>query len=311
MKRSRKKWIAVKVEATKGAAETLAAADFAILAFNASLQSAIEFEDRAPVGLAAGQLVGSPGVHAGRATFSVELRGSGTAGTAPAWAAALQGCGLTVTNIPGTSDAYAPTADLDTQKTVTIALVEDGRRKVLRGAMGNAVINGQRNGNKLMVDFDFQGIWVTPTDDAQPAGITHETTKPIRFAGGTFTVDAASQKVSTFRFDLGNDVQMRADVEDASGLCHAYIADRRPVAGFDPESDVVANDDLHADFLTATTRAFDATFGTLAGNRAVLDIDRLQIQNPQTEDRSGLLVERIDCLATALDGDDEYSLTLN
>ena len=88
-------------------------------------------------------------------SFSVELAGSGTAGTSPRYGDALKACGFSETVSSGTSVTYAPVST--SFSSVTIHYNTDGVRHKVVGARGSFVINGSV-GEIPTIDFTFQGI---------------------------------------------------------------------------------------------------------------------------------------------------------
>jgi len=301
--KGRKKYIAAKIETTKGTAIAVGGTQGKILAFDPVMDQDIEFEDRMPAGISMGSLAGVPGAYAGRFRARVELRGSGTAGTLPLWASTLLvACGNNNTNVAATSDTIAPVSSISDEKTVTIALWEDGVQKKIIGAKGNAVFSGEF-GKRLFVEFDFRGVWV-----ANPT-ITHETTLPRRFAGATCQLGGAyNLPISRFRFDLGNQIELRPDVTQDSALSYAYNAARKPTISFDPEHVTVATYDLFGKQLASTTAALVITVGSVAGNIITINAPRVQFIDPKTADRQGLLTHEVNCQLNAEAGDDEYSI---
>jgi hypothetical protein len=99
------------------------------------------------------QLVGSASV---KANFTVELAGSGTAATAPAWGVLLQACaaaeGLLTT--PARVE-YSPTST--NLKTITIYYYDDGVLHKLVGTMGNCKLSA-RIGDRPKLQFDVIGL---------------------------------------------------------------------------------------------------------------------------------------------------------
>ena len=99
-------------------------------------------------------------------TFSVELAGSGAAGTAPRYGAALKACGLSETVSSGTSVTYAPVSS--SFSSVTIHYNTDGVRHKITGARGTFTINASV-GEIPTIEFSFQGIYNAPDDSALPS----------------------------------------------------------------------------------------------------------------------------------------------
>ena len=73
-------------------------------------------------------------------TFEVELAGSGTAGTAPAYGPVLKACGLAETLVATTSATYAPVST--SFSSVTLYFLQDAIRHIVTGARGTFRLNG-------------------------------------------------------------------------------------------------------------------------------------------------------------------------
>lgn len=306
-RQNRKKWIAVKIESQKGVAESVDGDDAKILAFDLNIDQENEFEDRAPFGLTMGKIDAVPSEYAGRCRFRVELRGSGTAATRPVWANALLGCGF-----KETADGYltwAQTSDIDTQSTVTIVVWEDGVRKSIIGAMGNVIFDMPRFGRRAFAEFDFRGVWVTPTDESAPS-ITHESTAPLRFASANWLLGgSAGPSVSKMRIDMRNEVNLRPDITAESAIAHAFISDQMPRLEFDPEARLVADDDVFGDWLAGTTMAFSLQLGTADANTLTIAGNKLQYIDPKNGSRDGLQVLEVAADFNVTSGDDAISIT--
>ena len=74
--------------------------------------------------------------------FEVELAGSGSAGTAPAYGPLLQACRCTETVVSSTSVTYAPNSDA-TPKSVTIYFNNDGVLHKATGCRGTFTLNAE------------------------------------------------------------------------------------------------------------------------------------------------------------------------
>ena len=74
-------------------------------------------------------------------SFEVELAGSGTAGTAPAYGPILKACGLSETIVASTSVTYAPVST--SFSSVSIYYHEDGIRHRLTGCRGTFEISAE------------------------------------------------------------------------------------------------------------------------------------------------------------------------
>jgi len=303
---TRKRVIQVKVETTKG---TLIAVDTDILAFNQSLTPDLNFTSRK----AAGKFLGHTssgiidGPRAGKCSFDVELRPTAGAALDLGLVALLTACG-----VKQDAEVYKPTSVHADQKTVTIAAFEDGKKKQLVGAMGNAKFRGVA-GERVWINFEFTGIWQAPADGALPTWAP-TSVLPLKLdnASGAFTLATEALKINTFEFDLGNQVILRPDAAAAGGLAYAMITDRDPTWTIDPESDLVAGYDIFGDFLAGTEVALALTVSNGTRNMAFA-VPKFQYRSIDPGDREGVQTDEVvgQCNIDNIDnGDDEWSLTV-
>lgn len=87
-------------------------------------------------------------------SFNAELKGSGSAGTAPEVGVLLRGCGMSQTIVASTSVTYEPAST--GHESLTIYYYADGLLYVLTGARGTVTGNLEA-GNKGMLSFTFTG----------------------------------------------------------------------------------------------------------------------------------------------------------
>lgn len=86
--------IGAKVEATEGTAETLAAADAALLPYDLKFDPDVPYYKRRPHRSKLTGLAGIPGRKLARVTFKSEFKGSGAVATVPEWDVYARICGL-------------------------------------------------------------------------------------------------------------------------------------------------------------------------------------------------------------------------
>jgi len=298
----RKRVIAAKVEDTPGTAETLTASHAAFNVFDAAIQPITEMEERLKQA-SFQRLPAVPGARAGRATFSLEL----TAGEiAPGWATTfLAGCGLGLVDPAGGSSGSGSSGSGDSfyqltnvppegsgsrAKTLTIGIWEDGLKKQLHGAMGNAVFTFTA-GKKVMIAFDFVGAW-DAVADATILAPTCPSDLPCRFVSSSFAIGAWTPKIQQLTLDLGGEVYLREDSADATGYSSAVIANRNVRGTVNPESGLEAAYALWANWLSSTESnlSFNVTDGT---NTCAFAAGNFQVMDPQTAERNGVQVDQI------------------
>ena len=236
--------------------------------------------------------------------FSVEIKGSGTAGTAPRIGAALRGCGFGATTVSNTSVTYKPISS--SFESVTIWLYIDGRIHKVTGCRGDFKIKCEA-GQMAMAEFTFQGRWQTPTLVAL-ASPTLESTNPQVCKSAVFTYNSrTSLVVKSTEIELNNTVAKRPSLNDANAIAGFEITDRQPTMTIDPEAIIETSYDFRGDAFT-TQRAVSWVVGATAGNIVTFSIPQWNPYFPEYEDRDEILVEKIkgECCQSA--GNDEISI---
>lgn len=150
--------------------------------------------------------------------FTVELQGSGTAATAPAWGALLRACGFAESGLVSFA-AYAPDTPAN-QKSATIYYYDSGSLHKLLGAKGTVSEGGMSVSGRPTLKFRFLGVdggitaaavaTTTLTAWKTPAVITTANSGDVTL-GGTYSAGAISGGTAYtskgLTFSLGNEVE--------------------------------------------------------------------------------------------------------
>lgn len=240
-------------------------------------------------------------------TFSVELAGSGTAGTAPRYGKALLACGMSQTVVAATSVTYAPVSS--SFGSCTIYYNIDGVLHKVTGARGTFTINGAV-GEIPSIDFTFTGIYNTPTDTALPAVTYGNQATPLVFKNGNttdFQLLSYAGCLQSVSFDVGNSLVYRELV----GCTKEVLLTNRAATG-----------SLTLEAVTMATRNYftaaltDGTLGNLlfqhgqtAGNIIDFVSTRVDIGDVSYSDQDGIHMLNIPytCVPST-SGNDEFSL---
>lgn len=300
---TRKVIMQAKVETVKGTAETTGMLDVYCLG-EPDIKPTGPFDGRKGGGIYLGHTeAGVIGEKSGSLSCTVELRGDGASGMDTGLAELLQACVLAETGA-----VYQVTSNNTNHKTVTLFVFRDGKKEVLSGAMGTVTLEGE-TGKTIKCNFEFKGIYSTPSDVALPAFAPGATLPPI-MANGTFTIAAVAKLVSKFSLAMNNDVQLRWDANAASGIYHAHIIDFDPVFTCDIESDKVANYDVYGAWLAGTLAALSIVVGSGAGEQITIAAPKLQYREIPHADREGTQVNEITAQCNHDSGDDSVSITV-
>ncbi len=237
-----KRVIKVKLEATKGGVEV---ADSAIGVFDLDIKQTRNFERRNGSGLYRQPThVGTHGADSGECSFKFLLRSSGGAFIDPAQLIVLQGCGLA----GGLQVQSAHSAD----ETITIIVWEDGKKKTLYGAMGEVEFGGEV-GVDMIVTCNFMGKYADDTE-ALPAYAPSRQT-PMKIKSGTFTLGGENILIANYLLKMNNNVVLRPDASDSTGILSAAIGTTEPTITCDCEDDLIAGYDFDGILKIGTTAA--------------------------------------------------------
>lgn len=234
-------------------------------------------------------------------TFTTEIKGSGTAGTAPEIAPLFLGCGLAETVVVSTSVAYDPvSASFDS---LSIYFYRDGLMHKILGARGTlqAVLESSEYGK---ISWTFRGLYVGPTDTALVSG-TYNAQLPPEVVGATFTMGGYSPVAKKLEVSLNNAFGRRDDINAAKGIKEVIIANRDTKGSFDPEAVLVATKDFWSEWENSTPQALSCLVGSVAGNKYTISGPACVYDDLGYGDRDGLLTMEIPFTMAMSSGDDE------
>jgi hypothetical protein len=285
----RKRILVAKTEATAGTAETLGAGDAAYNVYDLTVQHEIEKTPREGQG-SFGHLSSTTGGHKGRITFKTDLGWDGTA-TEPGWADTFfPACGWVKATNTFTPRSEAPGANV---KTLTMAVYEDGRRKQLRGCMGTFKLVCD-TGKQAMIEWDFTGIWETPTDVTLIAP-TYPTVAPLRYASGVTTFNSVALQCQNVTLDSGNTVYLREGTaaNNISGYLSAVVTNRRPLVTCNPEAKLIGTQDRYLFFRDSTPYILTFEIAGPTSSKIVVSAPVATIENIQGADRESLITDEL------------------
>ena len=225
-------------------------------------------------------------------TFSVEMAGSGTAGTAPQYGKALKACGLSETVASGTSVTYEPVSAAFSS--VTIYYMIDGVRHKATGCRGTVSISAEV-GSIPTLDFSFTGIYNAPDDSALLTPTYANQDDPLVFKNGNvtgFQLLSYSGALQSFSFDLGNSTVYR---ELVGGTKEVLITDRAATGSVSIEAVTMATKDYFASAVDDDAALGNLVFthGTAAGNKVQFTSSKVDIGDVSYGDSDGIAMLEI------------------
>ncbi len=306
-----KKALLLKLEVTYGTDPTPAEATDALLAYECEIEPLKLQTDRREFALPhfgnQGELVAGQYV---AVRFKVPIAGSGAAGSAPKYGSALISCGLAETLNVGVSAVYNPTTPAaSADKSAAIYYKMDGRLHKVLGALGS-VMAVLEAGRKPYYQFSYVGLYAGPSDAALAALTLTAFQKelPVNNANTTpNTLHTFAGKLRRQEFDLGNVIDYR-NLPNSEAV--RYL-DRKSVARFTLEDELVATKDWWTTIKAATLGAWTVTHGTAAGNKVKIDAANVQLLEPSLSSENGTAMISFPANLTPSNaGNDELSITV-
>lgn len=239
--------------------------------------------------------------------FEVELAGSGSAGTAPAYGPLLQACRCTETVVSSTSVTYAPNSDA-TPKSATVYFNNDGVLHKATGCRGTFTLNAEV-GAIPFISFEMTGVFVAPTDVAISAPTYADQADPLVFKNGnssSFQVFSYSGALQSLSFQLSNEVIYR---ELVGGSKSIDVVDRAPSGDCVIEATTIAQKDFFTAATNSSTGNLTFQHGTTAGNIATFTASQIDLGGPSYTDQDGIQMLTLPYIATPTSaGNNEFSL---
>ena len=238
-------------------------------------------------------------------TFDVELKGSGTAGTAPEIGVLLRACGMDETIVASTSVTYAPVSS--SFESITIYYQSNETLHKITGARGNVSFTMEA-GQAAKASFTFTGH-DGGFSDAAIGSPTYDTTIPVPLINVGFSIGGYSASLQSLTFDLGNTVAFPPDMSAADGFGEIIINARDVNGSFNPEQVLVATNDYIGDWKAGSNLALSTgVIGGTAGNRFAVSMPAVTYRDIAPGDREGLRTMEIGFGAGESSGDDEVSI---
>ena len=239
-------------------------------------------------------------------TFSVELAGSGTAGTAPRYGNALKATGLSETVASGTSVTYAPVSS--SFSSVTIHYNVDGVRHKVTGCRGSFTISAEV-GSIPTIDFTFTGIYNAPTDTALPTVTYGNQATPLIFKNGNttgFQLLSYAGALQSLTMDLGVSTVYR---ELVGGTKEVIVTDRASNGSVTIEAPTIAQKDYFTAALTDSSLGnLQFLHGTTAGNKVQLTSTKVDIGDVNYGEMDGVAMLEIPYTLVPSAANNEFSL---
>lgn len=239
-----------------------------------------------------------------RMQYQVELAGSGTAGTAPAFGPLLRACGLAETVTAGVSVSYSPVSG--NYEALSTYWNADGVRHIALGMRGN--VSAELTPAKIpYLKFDLIGLLGTVSDQALPAVTLTGFKRPkiVNKANTTLSLFGSAQRAESFTADFGQKAEFRGLI----GYEGIEISDRSATGTVVVEARSVAADDWMGRATARTRGVLQLVHGTTAGNIVTIDAPAVEIGKPTQGQTQGILNYSLPLMFCTDAGNDELTFT--
>lgn len=240
-------------------------------------------------------------------TFDVEVKGSGTAGTAPEIGPLLRAASFSETIVATTSVAY--TLVSTAQESATFYFYLDGKLYKMTGARGTST-GDLSVGAYGKLSFSFTGHTAQATDTAL-ATPTYSSQIPPVLVSVPFTIDTYSAVITSLKYDTGVQLAKPPSILASDGYGAITVVGRSVTGSIDPEDVLIATHDFEARWRAGTAMALTTgVIGSTAGNRYKIDMPSVVYNDaPGMADRDGIATLEMKFMSQALTTDDDLTIT--
>lgn len=257
------------------------------------------------------QLVGPGSV---KLSYSVELAGSGTAGTAPQWGRHLQACAVAEGQLTApVRTEYTPVST--GLKAMSQNYYDDGVLHKLVDAMGDFTLSA-KVGDRPLLKFDFVGLdaGVSAATDTgtftawkKPVAMTKANVVDITL-GATYATGALSGGTvypsTGLEMKCGNQVNFTALLSSET----VDITDRESTGTIELDLTPAQEVALMTAVKTNATQSLALTIGTTAGNKMIFFAPAAQLINPKKVEKNGKRLIGFDVRFVPVNGNDEWRI---
>lgn len=237
--------------------------------------------------------------------FEIELAGSGTPGTPPAFGPLLRACGFAETITADTSVAYTPVST--GFELMALRYYLDGLFHNILDARGTVSFDITSKAAPFM-RFRFIGAYNEITDQANPTGVDYSAfMKPLAANKANtpeWSLGAYTGCLQSFTVDMANQLVWRALI----GCEGAHITDRSPAGQIVLELPTIAQLNWPQMVLTAEDRPLSITHGFVPGNIVQINAPTTQLLNPSYSDQDGIAMLSLDAAYQPDQGNDEIEI---
>lgn len=195
------------------------------------------------------------GAQSATISFFNRMAWGGAVGTGPKWFKFAKACGAKATAVGATGIKLEPLKEYDGESmSIVVMDIQRGATPAaiaykFSGCMGNMIFTSEGVGMPYLVQFTFTGKVHAVEDIANEnilALTSPSTVVGERMLNAPCTLGGvASQQISSFALNVGNDIQPEIDQSDPTGYRQFNIVARRPRFSVNPLQQLIAVNDVY------------------------------------------------------------------
>lgn len=306
MERANKHLILAKIESVYGTDPTPAVASNAIITRGMPQFEPVAQQRSREVSLGYfGELAPINVGEAWKISFSTELKGSGSAGTASRYGCLFRACNMTEAISAGVSVSYTPNSTF-LGESVTLYFYRGLVLHKMVGCVGNWKTT-LKAGEIMVVDWEFTGLYAGPSDASDVAfpSPTHESVSPAIWDDANVVINSIDTLVlEEMMLDLGNVVSKRPDANSTyKGVGRYFISNRMSKGSMNPEVEALSTFNPWSLFDATTLFNLETKPTGSAGNIVEIVVTGANLEAPKYGERENInaydLPFRIDPSITA------------
>jgi len=220
-------------------------------------------------------------------SFTTELKGSGSAGTASKYGCLFRGCNLTEAVDAGVNVIYTPNSSMGGE-TVTLYFYANTTLHKIVSCAGTFQIKFVAQ-EIVVVEWTFTGLYAgTHASTVSFPSPTHETVAPVIWKAATFTYNSVALTIAELNLDLGNEVAKRLDGNAATGVNRYFVKNRLAKGNMLVEKVALATLDPWTLWNATTQANIAAVSGATAGNICTLAVTGVTLEAPKYADKENV-----------------------
>ena len=238
--------------------------------------------------------------------LDIEMVGSGTLGTAPAWGKELKTAGFSETVNAGVSVVYAPVSSGFSSASKYVW--RDGTQHKMLGVYGSKLSHKMMPRGVPYFALEYMGLYGGVADAAFPA-LTQTAWKAPIAVNNANTSAFAVQSFSGKLYDIAIDYVPKVVYRNLVGGEDLVVVNRECSGSVVIEEPTVATKDFWTALKNATLGTLSITHGIVAGYKVKVDLANVQVKDVTPENRDGVAALKIDLHIPTSAGNDEVTIT--